>query len=323
LANGVSVQPRRYIPLMLGTALAVGFSPLGAQQAAPAPAVQSVDTSVQGYAPTNAAPAPTVAPAAAPAPVVAPAAAVAPAPAAVAPAPTPAAAAAAPAPAPAAVAAPAPAAAAAPVAVAAPAAPTVASALGFIDVLPARGPERIQALLESAKAAEREADADLIQATNHKASTKGVTEVKKREISTLDARIKVADKSKQDAEKVSLEAEKKGLERQKAFLERRGALHSAEIDAAKAAKRLAQVTQSGLELELQLASRRAERAKVAGTDPVATLGHDQVIRELERKTLEAQQSRAQAAKDLAARDEDIAKRRLELYTAQAAAAGAR
>ena len=67
----------------------------------------------------------------------------------------------------------------------------------------------------------------------------------------------------------------------------------------------------------------AERAKVAATDPVATLNHDQVIRELERKTLEAQQSRAQAAKDLAARDEDIAKRRLELYTAQTAAAGAR
>ena len=204
---------------------------------------------------------------------------------------------------------------------AAPAAPTVASALGFIDVLPARSPVRIQALLESAKAAERDADADLIQATDHKASTKGVTEVKKREISTIDARIKVADKSKQDAEKVSLEAEKKGLERQKDFLERRGALHSSEIDAAKAAKKLARVSQSGLELELQLADRRAERAKVAGRDPVATLSHDDVIRELERKTLEAQQSRAQAAKDLAARDEDLAKRRLELYTAQTAAAG--
>jgi hypothetical protein len=207
--------------------------------------------------------------------------------------------------------------------VAAPAAPSVASALGFIDVLPARSPERIQTLLESAKAAERDADADLAQATDHKASTKGVTEVKKREISTIDARIKVADKSKQDAEKVSLQAEKKSLERQRDFLERRAALHNSEIEAAKAAKKLARVSQNGLELELQLASRRAERAKVAGTDPVATLNHDEVIRELERKTLEAQQSRAQAAKDLAARDEDIARRRLELYTAQTAAAGAR
>jgi hypothetical protein len=207
--------------------------------------------------------------------------------------------------------------------VAVPVAPSVAAALGFIDVLPARSPERIQALLESAKGAERDADADLSQAMDHRASTKGVTEVKKREISTMDARIKVADKSKQDAEKVSLQAEKKSLERQRDFLERRGALHSSEMEAAKAAKKLAKVTESGLELELQLANRRAERAKVAGTDPVATLNHDQVIRELERKTLEAQQSRAQAAKDLAARDEDIARRRLELYTAQTVAAGSR
>jgi hypothetical protein len=210
---------------------------------------------------------------------------------------------------------------AAPAAAAAPAAPSVASALGFIDVLPARSPERIQALLESAKADERDADADLTRATGLKASTKGVSEVRKREISTIDARIKVAEKSKQDAEKVSLEAEKKVLQRQRDFLERRAALHSSEIDAAKAAKKLAHVSQSGLELELQLADHRAQRAKVAGTDPAATLKHDEVIRELERKTLEAQQSRAQAAKDLAARDEDIAKRRLELYQAQTAAAG--
>jgi hypothetical protein len=51
------------------------------------------------------------------------------------------------------------------------------------------------------------------------------------------------------------------------------------------------------------------------------LRQDAVIRELERKTLEAQAARAEAAKDLAARDQDIAKRRLELYQAQAAASG--
>jgi hypothetical protein len=290
------VQSRRYIPVILGAALAAVCSPLSAQQPAPAPAAsQSADTAVQGYAPSAAATAPSVAPAAAPAPAPA---AVAPAPAAVAPA------------------------AAAPVAAAAPAPPSVASALGFVDVLPARTPERIQALLESAKAAERDADTDLERAAGLRASTRGEAEVKKREISTVDSRIKLAGKNKQDAEKVALAAEKKVLERQRDFLERRAALHSSEMDAAKAAKKLAQVSQKGLDLELQLAHRRADRARVAGTDPTATLTHDEVIRELERRTLEAQQSRAQAAKDLAARDEDIAKRRLELYQAQAAAAGA-
>ncbi len=267
------MQSRRYIPVILGAALAAMCSPLGAQQPAPAPAApQPADSAAQGYAPAATAPAPSVAPAA-------PAAA--------------------------------------------PAAPSVATALGFVDVLPARSPERIQALLENAKAAERDADADLDRATGLKASTRGEAEVKKREISTLDARMKLADKNKQDAEKVSLGAEKTVLQRQREFLDHRAALHSSEVDAAKAAKKLAQVTQNGLELELQVAQHRAERAKVAGIDAVATLRHDEVIRELERKTLEAQQSRAQAAKDLAARDEDIAKRRLELYQAQAAAAGAR
>jgi hypothetical protein len=304
------VQSRRYIPVILGAALATVCSPLSAQQPAPAPAAsQSADSTVQGYAPAAAAVAPSVAPAAsAPAPAAA-------APAPVAPAAVTPAAAAVPAPAPAAVVAPV-------AAAAAPAPPSVAAALGFVDVLPARSPERIQALLESAKAAERDADTELDRATGLRASTKGEAEVKKREISTVDSRVKLAEKNKQDAEKVSLATEKKVLERQRDFLERRAALHSSEMDAAKAAKKLAQVSQKGLDLELQLAHRRADRARVAGTDATATLTHDEVIRELERRTLAAQQSRAQAAKDLAARDEDIAKRRLELYQAQAAAAGA-
>ena len=53
------------------------------------------------------------------------------------------------------------------------------------------------------------------------------------------------------------------------------------------------------------------------------LKQDEVIRELERRTLEAQRQQAQAQKDLASKDEDIAKRRLELYQAQAAATGSK
>jgi hypothetical protein len=118
-------------------------------------------------------------------------------------------------------------------------------------------------------------------------------------------------------------AEKKVAERQKEFLERRAALHGAELDQAKASKRRAEAAQTALEMELQLAGRRGDRARVAATDPTLTLQHDEVIRELERKTLEAQRQQAEAAKDVAARDQDIAKRRLELYQAQMAASGNR
>ena len=74
-------------------------------------------------------------------------------------------------------------------------------------------------------------------------------------------------------------------------------------------------------MELQLTERREERSRVAAVDPAATVRSDAIIRELERKTLEAQQQRAEAARDLAGKDQDIAKRRLELYRAQMAAGG--
>ena len=112
-------------------------------------------------------------------------------------------------------------------------------------------------------------------------------------------------------------------ERQKQFLERREALHGAELDQAKAAKQLAQSSQKALEMELQLSGRRADRSRVVGDRPAGTLRQDEVIRELERKTLEAQRQRAEAAKDVASRDQDIAKRRLDLYQAQMAAGGNR
>ncbi|MGH7499251.1 MAG: hypothetical protein ACREL3_10425 [Gemmatimonadales bacterium] len=225
------------------------------------------------------------------------------------------------APVPAPAAAPAPSAAAAAVPAASP--QTVAQALGFIDIIPAREPERIQRLLDLAKSNAREADANLTAASDARVRTKAMIDVKKQEISTVDARIKLADKSKQETDKITLNAEKKVAERQKEFLERREALHAAEIEEAKAGKKLGDATVRALELELQLQQRRQSKQQAPNADPTTTLKTDEVIRELERKTLEAQRQQAQAQKDLAAKDEDIAKRRLDLYQAQAAATGSR
>jgi hypothetical protein len=198
---------------------------------------------------------------------------------------------------------------------------SVAEALGFSDVIPVRSADRIQNELASARAAEHEADARIAESGSQRTQTKAMAEVKKQEISTLNARLKLADKQKNEADKTTLTAEKKVAERQKQFLDRREALHAAEQDQAKAAKRLAQSEQKALDLEMQLASRRLDRSRVAGNDPTAALRQDEVIRELERKTLEAQRDRADAAKDVASRDQDIAKRRLDLYQAQMAAGG--
>jgi hypothetical protein len=147
-----------------------------------------------------------------------------------------------------------------------------------------------------------------------------MVEVKKQEVSTIDARRKLAEKSKQEAERVSLEAEKKDAERHKLFLERRVSLHDAELDRAKAAVRVSEYTERALELEMQLVNREQERAR-AGADPVATRRHDTVILELEGEVLEAERRAAEAQKQVADKDVDIARRRLELHRAQVAAAG--
>jgi hypothetical protein len=191
--------------------------------------------------------------------------------------------------------------------------------MGFIDVIPARSPDRIQNELAAARNASREADARISEASSQQAQTKAMVDVKKQELSTVDARIKLADKEKQETDKITLEAEKKITVRQKQFLERRQALHAAELDRGKAAKKLAQAQQKALELELQLATRQGDRSRATTADPTSA----EVRRELELKTLEAQRQQAEAAKDLASRDEDIAKRRLDLYQAQMAAGAGR
>ena len=60
------------------------------------------------------------------------------------------------------------------------------------------------------------------------------------------------------------------------------------------------------------------RAENAGA-----LRQEGVIRELERKVLEAQRGQADREKQVADKHQDIAKRRLELYQAQSAAVGGR
>jgi hypothetical protein len=225
-------------------------------------------------------------------------------------------------PAPAPTVAPAPAAAPAPAPVA-PAGAEALKSLGFVEVLPSRSLDRIQRELEEAKLDERDADADIAAKQQLEAEVKAMVEVKKQEVSTLDARRKLAEKSKQEAEKVSLEAEKKDAERHKQFLERRVALHRAEREAAQAEKNRAEARQKALEIELELARRRAGRERLGTADPAAAVRQDNVIHELERKVLEAQRADADREKQVAEKHVDIARRRLELYQAQAAAIGNR
>jgi hypothetical protein len=199
----------------------------------------------------------------------------------------------------------------------------VLSTLGFVEILSPRSPDRIRGAIEEARTDQREAEAEYSQQQGLEDQVKAMVEVKKQEVSTLDAQRKLAEKSKQEGEVATFEAEKKDAERHKQFLERRVSLHQAEKDAARARKNLAESSQKALELELQLANRRADRDRTATTDAAATMRHENVIRDLERKVLEAQRVEAEREKQVADKHQDIAKRRLELYQAQVAAGGNR
>ena len=208
---------------------------------------------------------------------------------------------------------------AAPAPVAAPV--TIGSQLGFVDVLPTRSPEKIKSLLASAAGLEAEAGVELASAMSEKEKTKGLVASKKQEISAIDGKRKAAEKSKQEGEEVALEAEKKDAERQKVFLERRLDLHEAEIDRAKAVQKMAASMTRALQLEQELGTRRAGRAQTVGVDPTATQRQDAVILELEARALDAKRLQAEAEKQVADKDVDLARRRIELNKAQVAAGG--
>jgi len=200
---------------------------------------------------------------------------------------------------------------------------TALSSLGFVEIVIPRPADRLQREIEEAKLDMMEADSEIKLRQGLEDQVKAMAEVKKQEISTLDAQRKLAEKAKNDAEVASFEAEKKDAERHKQFLDKRVSLHQAEKETAKARKSLAEATRKALELELQLTIRRGERDLAGSGDAAVALRHDNVIHDLERKTLEAQRVQADREKQVAERHQDIAKRRLELYQAQAAAGGNR
>jgi len=273
---------RRQVISMVACALIMGPVAVAAQDTAAAPAQATQDSTVQGYAPADAVPAPEPAPAAA-----TPAAA---------PAPTPA---------------------------GLNSRAAALSSLGFVEILTPRSPDRIQRAIEDTRLDQREAETEYNVQQGLEGQVKAMVEVKKQEVSTLDAQRKLAEKSKQEGEVATFEAEKKDAERHKQFLEKRVSLHQAEKDAAKARKSHAEASQKALELELLLANRRSDRDRTATTDAAATMRHENVIRELERKVLEAQRVEADREKQVADKHQSIAKRRLELYQAQGAAVGSR
>jgi hypothetical protein len=140
-------------------------------------------------------------------------------------------------------------------------------------------------------------------------------EFKKVEINRIKERINLAKKENREADRVGLEAERKAAEREIELLRRREELRDAETVLETKRADLASLTKQALELELQLAIRRAQRRRA----PIGGAGGaslDRVIGELEKQTLEAQRAQAAAGIDLSDQEIRVLDRRLEMLDAQ-------
>jgi hypothetical protein len=153
------------------------------------------------------------------------------------------------------------------------------------------------------------------QAETMRLGARAGIEAKKVEIGRIKERVNVAKKENREADRAGLEAERKAAEREIGLLKVREGLRQVETELEIERAELAELTQKALQLELQLAVRRAGRARA----PIGGAGGaslDRVIGELEKQTLEAQRAQAVASVDVAHGEIRVIDRRLDLLDAQ-------
>jgi hypothetical protein len=185
----------------------------------------------------------------------------------------------------------------------------------FLLLVAPRDTITIKKSLRAATEAETLAETRREQAETMRLGALARIESKKVEIGRLKERTNAAKKENRDADRLGLEAERKAAEREIELLKGREELRRAEIELEITRANLASLTAKALQLELQLATRRAGRLRT----PVGGAGGaslDRVIGELEKQTLEAQREQAGSTIDVANREMTVIDRRLELLEAQ-------
>ena len=196
--------------------------------------------------------------------------------------------------------------------------PPVAAPTGFDSFLLLVAPRdtvTIKKSLKAATEAEALAETRREQAETMRLGALASIEAKKVGIGRLKERINQAKKENREADRLGMEAERKASEREIELLKGREELRRAEIEFEIRRADLAALTAKSLQLELQLATRRAGRLRT----PVGGAGGaslDRVIGELEKQTLEAQRDQAASSIDVAKTEMVVINRRLVLLDAQ-------
>ena len=190
----------------------------------------------------------------------------------------------------------------------------------FLLLVAPRDTITIKKSLRAATEAETQAERRREQAETMRLGALARIEAKKVEIGRIKERVNAAKKENRDADRLGLEAERKAAEREIELLKGREELRRAEIGFEIRRADLAALTAKSLQLELQLATRRAGRLRT----PVGGAGGaslDRVIGELEKQTLEAQREQAASSIDVAKTEMTVIDRRLELLEAQQSVLG--
>ena len=193
--------------------------------------------------------------------------------------------------------------------------PTAGGFDSFLLLVAPRDTASIKRSLKAATEARTLAENRRQQAETMRLGARARIEAKKVEIIRIKERVNVAKKENRDADRVGLEAERKAAEREIDLLEVREELRQVETDFETKRAELAQLTEKALQLELQLATRRASRSRA----PMGGAGGasvDRVIGELEKQTLEAQRAQAYASLDVSDSEVKVIDRRLDLLDAQ-------
>jgi hypothetical protein len=185
----------------------------------------------------------------------------------------------------------------------------------FIMLVAPRDSITIKRQLRTAIEAKAQGESRRQQAETMRLGARGRIEAKKVEMVRIKERIALAKKENREADRLGLEAERKAAEREKGLFEVREELRQAEIELETSRTEFAALSQKALELELQLAVRRAGRSRT----PIGGAGGaslDRVIGELEKQTLEAQRAQALYGIEVADREVKVIDRRLEMLDAQ-------
>jgi hypothetical protein len=191
-----------------------------------------------------------------------------------------------------------------------PAPVTPGSVLGTNSPTPSR-PHLVAARAEGTVRGERDqmaqmvsaADSDLLDAKKKQVEARGLVEIKKREIDTINARVKAARQAKDDATRTAFEAERKRQDSMREFFNKALDVADAAIDEAQARGDWARAAVRADDFEVQLSGR-------AG---VASLDADPGLFKLEQQYIDAVQKRGAAQEKLANKVQALAGKQLNLY----------